>query len=70
MPWCAAVRAFLLVSDDLELVGGASNGREAVQMVEKLHPDVVLMDLIMPEMDGVRATRIIRRQYPDVRWSR
>ncbi len=58
--------AFLLVSDDLELVGEASNGREAVQMVEKLHPDVVLMDLIMPEMDGVEATRIIRRQYPDV----
>jgi NarL family two-component system response regulator LiaR len=58
--------AFLLVFDDLELVGEASNGREAVQMVEKLRPHVVLMDLIMPDMDGVAATRAIRERFPEV----
>ena len=57
---------FLEVSDDLELVGQASNGREAVDLCEQFQPDVVLMDLVMPEMDGVTATRIIRERWPQV----
>lgn len=58
--------AFLKVSADLELVGEARNGQEAVQVCEQVRPDVVLMDLVMPEMDGPTATRIIRERFPDV----
>jgi NarL family two-component system response regulator LiaR len=58
------LRAFLLAYDDLELVGEASNGEQAVHLCEKLQPDVVLMDLVMPEMDGTAATRAIRRGCP------
>jgi NarL family two-component system response regulator LiaR len=57
---------FLEVSDDLDLVGQATNGREAVELCEQFLPDVVLMDLVMPEMDGVTATRIIRERWPRV----
>jgi NarL family two-component system response regulator LiaR len=58
------LRAFLLAYDDLELVGEAANGEQAVHLCEKLQPDVVLMDLVMPEMDGTAATRAIRRDCP------
>jgi NarL family two-component system response regulator LiaR len=57
---------FLEVSDDLDLVGQATNGQEAVELCEQFQPDVVLMDLVMPEMDGVTATRIIRERWPQV----
>jgi DNA-binding NarL/FixJ family response regulator len=57
----------LATSDDVELVGAAGNGRDAVTMVEDLGPDVVLMDLSMPEMDGVEATAIIAERFPAVR---
>jgi NarL family two-component system response regulator LiaR len=57
---------FLEVSDDLDLVGQATNGQEAVELCEQFQPDVVLMDLAMPEMDGVTATRIIRGRWPQV----
>jgi NarL family two-component system response regulator LiaR len=57
---------FLQVSDDLDLVGQATNGQEAVELCEQFQPDVILMDLVMPEMDGVTATRIIRERWPQV----
>lgn len=57
--------AFLSVYDDLELVGESSNGLEAVEACEKLRPDVVLIDLVMPEMDGASATRLIRSRFPE-----
>ncbi|MGG0300244.1 response regulator transcription factor [Bacillus albus] len=58
---------FLSTQEDLELVGEASNGKEALVKVGKTHPDVVLMDLYMPEMDGVEATGCIKKEYPDVK---
>ena len=57
---------FLLVFDDLELVGEAENGTQAVLACEQHHPDVILMDLKMPEMDGIQATQVIRTRYPQV----
>jgi NarL family two-component system response regulator LiaR len=58
--------AFLLAFDDLELVGQAASGPEAIGMCEEIQPDVVLMDLVMPEMDGAAATERIRETCPDV----
>lgn len=57
---------FLLAYDDLELVGEASNGLDALTVCERCHPDVVLMDLMMPEMDGATATRLLRERFPHV----
>ena len=51
----------------IEVAGAAADGREAVRLVEKIHPDVVLMDLKMPEMNGVSATREIVSQFPEVK---
>lgn len=60
----SGLSAFLMAFDDLELVGEASTGDEAIAYCEHLHPDVVLMDLVMPEMDGATATGEIRRRCP------
>lgn len=58
---------FLMVNKDLQLVAEASDGAEAVQMVSLHKPDVVLMDLMMPGMDGIAATREIHQKYPQVK---
>jgi len=60
------LRGFLELDPELEVVGEASNGEEALDMARRLEPDVVLMDLLMPVMDGIEATREIRRQLPEV----
>lgn len=58
---------FLIVNKDLKLVGEASDGAEAVQMVALHKPDVVLMDLMMPGMDGIAATREIHQKHPTIK---
>ncbi|HEX2621090.1 MAG TPA: response regulator transcription factor [Phototrophicaceae bacterium] len=57
---------FLRAFADLTLVGQAANGREAVTLCEEVKPQVILMDLMMPEMDGITATRLIRQRYPEI----
>jgi len=57
---------FLSLDEELEIAGEAENGAEAVEQAHELQPDIVLMDLLMPEMDGIAATQIIRRELPDV----
>lgn len=58
--------AFLMAFDDLELVAEASSGEQAVSTCVQARPDVVLMDLVMPGMDGAAATRAIREKCPDI----
>ncbi len=59
--------AFLTVYDDLDLVAEASSGEEALQLCQQLQPDVILMDLVMPEMDGATTTEKVLQQCPDVK---
>jgi NarL family two-component system response regulator LiaR len=58
---------FIMVNKDLKLIGEASDGAEAIQMVSLHKPDVVLMDLMMPGVDGITATREIHQKYPLVK---
>jgi two-component system, NarL family, response regulator LiaR len=60
------LRMFLSLDPDIEVVGEAEDGEEGLAMARELHPDVVLMDLLMPVMNGVEATQAIRSEMPDV----
>ena len=60
------LRMVLALEPDLEIIGEANNGQEALGLIKKLTPQVVLMDLLMPVMDGVSAIRAIKKDYPDI----
>jgi len=64
---CEGLQAILSTAQDIEVVGLVNDGAQAVEMVPDAQPDVVLMDLKMPVMNGVQATRLIREQHPQVR---
>jgi len=61
------IRSLLERQEDIHVVGEASNGRDALSAVGELIPDIVLMDVAMPEMNGLEATRLIKEHYPQVR---
>ena len=63
-----SLKAFITnYADDLEVVGIAPNGREALAMAERISPDIVLMDVHMPEMNGVEATRLLIERHPEIK---
>jgi len=61
------IKAILELIPDIQMIGEASNGQEAVERVDETKPDVVLMDLVLPKMDGIEAIRQIKARQPDVR---
>jgi DNA-binding NarL/FixJ family response regulator len=64
---CEGLRAILSTARGIEVVGAANDGAKAIEMIPETEPDIVLMDLKMPVMNGIQATRLIRKQYPQVR---
>src|SRR5271156_5750106 len=65
-PFRSAMKAVLKRSPEFELAGEAASGSEAISMADELHPALVLMDINMPEMNGIEATRRIVAAHPDV----
>ena len=62
----SGLSTFLMTCDDMEMVGEASSGEQAIQLCQQANPDVVLMDLVMTGMDGATATRLIREKCPSI----
>jgi two-component system, NarL family, response regulator LiaR len=62
-----AIRSLLSILDGIELVAQGSSGQEAVDLCDEFEPDVVLMDVIMPQMDGIEATRLIKARHPSIK---
>lgn len=64
---CKSLKLMLSKEVDIEVFGTANNGFEAMALCEKTLPDIVLMDILMPDMDGIQTTRLIKKRYPQVR---
>ena len=62
----SGLSAVLAMQDDFKIVGEAGDGEEALRLCESLHPNVVLMDLLMPKLDGVSATKVIKERWPQM----
>lgn len=61
------IRALMLTQPDIQVIGEANNGERAIQFIKKNKPDVVLMDAFMPKMNGLEATRIIKKKWRNIR---
>ena len=59
--------SYLASVADMDCIGEATNGKEAVELARKLRPDVIIMDLMMPDMNGAEATRLIHDEFPDIK---
>lgn len=59
--------SLLDAEEDIEIVGEANNGNEALAAAEQLHPDLIIMDISLPELNGIEATRLIKKQYPEIK---
>ena len=64
---CEVLKTWLDIEQDIRVVGLAHNGEQAIEQVEKLQPDIVLMDIDMPQMNGLSATKIISQRFPEVK---
>ncbi len=61
------LKSLLSVEPDIQVVGEAATGAQALKMIRQLHPDVVLMDITMPDMTGLEATEVIKKGYPEIK---
>ena len=64
---CEVLKTWLDIEQDIQVVGLAHNGEQAIQKVEELQPNIVLMDIDMPQMNGLKATKIISQRFPDIK---